>query len=491
MESVYLNAMGGIKVPINSKSSMSSISYLSNSVNFLKNVIVASNENLNTICLTMIGTLVFLSTLVMFLNDSPSTNACFKSHKIKQVQLGGVLIGFVCVLIFVGNFYNIAILKHNVDPSRLLFLLFVITLISFVCIVLGIIKFIQCSDNSDMNEIIRIDLSNDPKIIKLISQYESLTSKMRPVSACLNFHNGQFRETKNKSCLSGDTTCNKSNKTINKTCNPLLGAKLADFYISGSNQSCRIPGNDNFVSAKSLEMTLLAGARCIDMDIYSDDQSSIPVVKTTWNDREPLNSIPLQDCWDCILDHAFTRSDGDPLLIHLNLKTTNIETLDIIALTFVQTFNGNNVLNADYSYRGNKSVVLKPICTFFNKIILIVTGECKSTRLDQLVNIHTSVNGRLINDSNAEFPTNGTLFSEENKKLLTIVKPIAALQNPNPSLSLSYGSQIFLMNYWNLDEQMRTYCSFFNIGSFVLKDFDLQDTNKINDSTETSIDITS
>jgi hypothetical protein len=263
-----------------------------------------------------------------------------------------------------------------------------------------------------------------------------------------------------------------------EACDPQKGAKLIDFYVSSSHQSCHIPHSyGNYVSVEMLKTVLVAGARLVDFDIHAQLTPAgeiIPVVRSNWKKRISQNYVLLDDVWDTISNHGFSNKYGDPLLIHLNLKTSNIGVIDKIAKSFVQYIDGTHILEPRFSYHSQKSIAKEPICTLLNKAIIIVTGDCSHTHLDELVNLHTSHNARLLEAKEVRAPADPRALAFSNQHTFTLVRPEPYDLNTNPEDAWTYGCHAFMMNFWNYSKLIKSHCDFFKKSSFIMKKFELQ-----------------
>ena len=150
--------------------------------------------------------------------------------------------------------------------------------------------------------------------------------------------------------------------------------------------------------------------------------------------------------------------------------------IDKIANTFVDSIHGDRLLDARYSYHSKKSVAREPVCKLLNKIVLIVTGETSHTLLDELVNLHTSNNARILTSKEVGSPVNPKSFAFSNQNIYTIVIPEEYDDNTNPEVAWTYGCHAFMMNYWKLNDIMKSHCDWFKQSSLVMKKFNLQET---------------
>tara|TARA_Y100000389_G_scaffold177697_1_gene190220 strand:+ start:5483 stop:6901 length:1419 start_codon:yes stop_codon:yes gene_type:complete len=404
---------------------------------------------------------LYVYSVSIMLKHSPFTNACLNTKGV--INGGMVFVSAITSLVALGIMFIFTI---NSGMSHIpLLVMFILTAIS-VC--LGVFYFLRCSKlNPDIIE----KLSENNNIKELGKKYSEITAGILPLSKCTSYHTGDYYK-------NNDTVCRAIQGCSDAdVCDLKNGAKLVDFYVASSHQSCNVPlSSGNYVSIEMLKTVLDSGVRLLDFDIYTEvvNGDVIPVVRSSWRNKTSQNYIPIEDVWDAISSYAFLKHNGDPLLVHLNLKTNNIAAIDQIAKTYVSTLSGDNILEPRFSYLSSRSVAKEPICSLYNKVILIVTGETSHTLLDELVNLHTSHNARLLNASAVETPSEPKSFAYSNQNMYTIVKPNEWELNTNPEKAWTHGVQGFMMNYWNYSKLMESYCKEFENSSFKMKSLSLQ-----------------
>lgn len=402
---------------------------------------------------------ILVISLVSF--DNPSLHSVFLNKK-------KMMSGFFCCNLIAFIFLTFIILfQNNSKNSNFIYpavIFFTLSFFSGLYIV---------NTSKDINSELDVFFKNDKNILILLDKYKTYTRKSQTLSKCISYHDGSFITSKDLSC-SPDTKCDTA--AIKEICSQEYGAKLGDFYILSSNQTCLIPFTfGNYVTTKMIEVALTGGARLLDFDIYTEfyNNKAIPVVKSGFMKKKSLNFVTLHSCFKTIKEHAFVKNYNDPLFLHLNLKTNNIETIDRIAYSFLQIFSGETILNPGYSYKHQQSIIKEPICKLFKKIIFIVSGHIQNTLLDQITHFHTDYNAKIVDEHKADFPSDPISFATKTKNTFTLVKP-NTIQNMNPSRPWSHGCHCVMMNFWNLDVQLQKHAKFFSNGSFMIKSFDLQ-----------------
>ena len=423
-----------------------------------------SNTAISRLIILCIGVVTYLVCLILMTSYGPSTKACLNSSK--SYFNGGLFFMLsVTTLVFLGVY--LTLLDASSEPAPLI----VCIVVTCFTIALGIYFYVSCFN---MNTRLNDRLTDDGSIKSLQNIYEDTMGTVRPVSTCVTYHTGEFYESKDTSCHAIEG-CPTSSAIA---CDPKRGAKLIDFYVASSHNSCHVPmSSGNYVSLEMLKTVLIGGARFVDFNVYAqvENGAMFPVVKSQWRNRKAQNYIHIDDIWRTIRAYAFLKKNGDPLLIHLNLHTNNIEVIDQIAKSYTDHMSGTNLLDPRYSYHAKKSVALEPICTLLNKAVLIVTGDCSHTHLDEMVHLHTSHNARLLPAKDTRAPPEPKSFVFSNQKLFTIVSPDPFDDNTNPEDAWSHGCQCSMMNYWNHNRLMQSHSEFFKTASFVMKKLDLQE----------------
>ena len=140
-------------------------------------------------------------------------------------------------------------------------------------------------------------------------------------------------------------------------------ACLLNYNIKTAYNCCAVNTFKNsWVGECALKHCISAGARCLDFEIYSMNNN--PVIgfssrENNLNIKESFNKIELFKALNIINNYAFDASITDecknfPVIIHLRLKTKNVEVYDKIAKMLYQSF-GDKLLDPKYSYKNDKS----------------------------------------------------------------------------------------------------------------------------------------
>lgn len=423
------------------------------------------------VILCVFGMLILLVHAVLYAHFTPIAATCSSSQKNMN------LFSRALTLLFFILFLYMYFVNHFKTPQLVFALIFVFVLM----IIPFFIQYARCASSHKETSMY---LSEYGPIQRRVQHYRKASENVVSLAKCQNYHTGTFYAANTTKCdMKG--ICDDSR--IKNVCNTDDAATLADFYCASSNQSClySIVGG-NYVSEEMLKSVILGGARFVDFDVHLDTSKKgyFPVVKSTWGHKKPLNSIPLESCFRVIAEEAFRRSKkSDPFFVHLHIKDYNIEMIDRIADSIVDTFPPDILLDPTYHYQRGKSIATEPFCKFYNKLILCVSGDSRYTRLDELVNLHTTHGDeerlQVLEYSVAKNPDEPRELAHRNKTNFTLVRPQSSTLNSNPQDAWTYGCQFFLVNYGNIGNLTRLHSTFFKNQSFVMKSLPLQKSREI------------
>ena len=266
--------------------------------------------------------------------------------------------------------------------------------------------------------------------------------------------------------------------------NPSFQYPLRDYYIKTAYNACS-GGNykNDYVDTDILKSVLKQGVRCLDFEIYSIDDT--PVVATSTNDsyfvKETFNHINFSEVLDVINNYAFTMSSapnpGDPLFIHLSIKSTNPKIFQSLT-DLLDNFNkmNNRLLGTGYSY-GNTNMAQVKLSDLGGKVIIMVDNSNKifsGTKFNEYVNI-TSKSSILRGLTNYEIVYGNEMseLTNYNKINMTIAIPDKGTSpsNPNSLFIRNCGCQFIAMRYQMVDSFLEENNLFFedNGSAFVLK----------------------
>ena len=128
-----------------------------------------------------------------------------------------------------------------------------------------------------------------------------------------------------------------------------------DYYIKTAYNCCSGGAYKNdFVEICVLKNLLKQGVRGLDFEIYSINDNPVVATSTVENYhvKETYNSIPFSEVINLIRDYAFATAtspnSGDPIIIHLRIKSTNQNMYKNFA-KLLEKYN-SLLLGKDYSY---------------------------------------------------------------------------------------------------------------------------------------------
>jgi len=253
--------------------------------------------------------------------------------------------------------------------------------------------------------------------------------------------------------------------------------RLCDYYMASSSYSV-FPGAKvfDYVSDSIIPLIIKAGARLVELDVYSDE-SDKPVVGLK-NQKLGVdyayNTVPLEACCISVANNAFNSItcpvSSDPFILSLVFHTDKTTVINA-ASAIIKTTCGPHLLDASYGYQ-RKNLAVEPICNLQQKIVIVSGGSMKGTLMEELVNLSWSTSSlRRLTYFQASQPHDHEELIDNNRDHITMVVPDIELDlvNSNPQVLLAYGCQWNLMNYGSVDSAMETYIGTFQENSLVLK----------------------
>jgi hypothetical protein len=268
--------------------------------------------------------------------------------------------------------------------------------------------------------------------------------------------------------------------------NPIYQYKLRDYYIKTAYNCCS-GGNfkNDFVNLCALKNCIKQGARCLDFEIYSVNNTPVIAVsgKSDFNMKESYNTVPFADAMSIIANYAFSGNTApnanDPLILHFRIMTNISAILDQMAIVLYNTLE-DRLLGKDFSYEsdGQNLGSYGPISNLMGKVIVMADKSnplFASTTLYEYINIASnSVFVRNMRFSDVKFCPDANELIYYNKQNMTICLPDLSPSSTNysPTVAQSYGCQMIGMAFQNYDKNMEYYTKMFNdAGSaFILRD---------------------
>jgi len=281
---------------------------------------------------------------------------------------------------------------------------------------------------------------------------------------------------------------------------------VCDYYWASSRKSYLPCGQVYDVySYDSIIGCLKAGARIINLDVYSDEQSN-PIVR----DQHPMpiygKPLDFEYCMKLIKKYGWIDCPNYPLILFLGINTNNRTTFQKMAKILKENFSGK-FLNKKYSFAGRNGDYpfgQIPITELLGKIAIIVDKYPLLGILNELINAEVTKDQQFITiqkytPSVAQY---GGLVSKNtdistlinyNKFNITTIEsdgvtrpvkehslfrasftenvrnPKADIYNADPEDCWKFGCQWVMMNYQLYDKNMETYINKFKDSGLVLK----------------------
>jgi hypothetical protein len=249
---------------------------------------------------------------------------------------------------------------------------------------------------------------------------------------------------------------------------------LRDFYIKTAyNCCCGGEFKNDFVNICALNTCIAQGVRCLDFEIYSIDDKPVIAASTVddYTVKETYNSLPIEDAFATIDEHAFSSGTcpnaSDPLILHFRIMSNNKIIYDKIAQS-IKTILNSRILDKQYSYENHgENLGLVPISNFKEKVIILVDGTNRlyqTTKLDEYINMTSSSPFLHVKRFHNVKYTQDLTLTDFNKKNMTLVLPNFSANDTNPNFNIArqYGCQMIAMSFQNYDSNLEHYNAFFD-----------------------------
>ena len=295
-----------------------------------------------------------------------------------------------------------------------------------------------------------------------------------------------MRNLPKKECDAMDTlysTLNGKIKSINAA-DPDCGYLLRDYYIKTAYNACSGGQYKNdYVDTCVLKDLLKQGVRGLDFEIYSIDDK--PVVATSTLDsyyvKETYNYVEFADVMKIIRDYAFTTATapnpGDPIIIHLRIKSENLKMYQ----NFAKLLEGYDslLLGKDYSYEDQgKNLGETNLLDLAGKIVIIVdrinNAFLQCQEFYEYINMTSnSTFMRALHYYDIAYSPDMNELTQYNKRCMTIGMPDTGANPENPSgiVLRETGTQMIAMRYQLFDTNLQESDMVFDLTgyAFVLK----------------------
>ena len=280
--------------------------------------------------------------------------------------------------------------------------------------------------------------------------------------------------------------------------------RLRDFYVKTAYNCCASGSfSHDFVNECALENCIQLGARCLDFEIYSFDDSPIISVSTdkSFGVKETYNYLEFDRVMSKVSNMAFTSGldsagfvSTDPLVLHFRIKTNHKEILDLMADSLNKHFY-DKLLSRRFSYQYNGKDLGNIEMKYLNSKVIIITNNVEDinieeTKLFEYINIISGgENMRFTRNSNITLAGDMEEIKNFNKERMSICIPDIDVSPINmdwrqlthkegidpddntKTIPLGYGIQYVGMSFQNNDAFLKDYISEFNRhkSSFILK----------------------
>jgi len=215
-------------------------------------------------------------------------------------------------------------------------------------------------------------------------------------------------------------------------------------------------------STRGIEIALAKGARCIELDLFREENKPETVFIAHGQEKEGKNllgttKLPLQDALEYISLHAFNKT-SDPLFIALEVNCARNETsCNTIAYLFEQYL-------ATRLYKGklDPGVLLKDLV---GKVILIHGGGVVGERLNNLVNEEW---GAALQNAPCAIDPSQLAFGSSAVRVYPVGFESDVLSsNYDPLPMLTKGATFVAMNVCTQDQYLQVYENYFKKSSFI------------------------
>lgn len=250
----------------------------------------------------------------------------------------------------------------------------------------------------------------------------------------------------------------------------LLNTPLYKFYIKTAYNCCSLGDYANdYVGTCILSSIIKQGVRCLDFEVFSIDD--IPVIATSttnsYHEKETYNSLPVSQVLSIISDKAFSGetspNSGDPLFIHLRIKSNNVKMFWALNETLSKIPN---------VYVGEVKPSTK-LSSLMGKVIIIVNNSNKAYLASGSVHNMISGTGPFYMYKYEDIQNLTPAETKEMRKpmAMTLVVPSKGNNPDNIDLNkiIKLKCNMVAMRYQHDDPQLVNYNKLFETSAFILK----------------------
>jgi hypothetical protein len=264
---------------------------------------------------------------------------------------------------------------------------------------------------------------------------------------------------------------------------PNCGYKLNEYYVATAYNCCSGGSYKNdFVSTCNLKAIIRQGVRCLDFEIYSVNNN--PVIATSTVDdyfvKETYNYVDFGEAMRVIDSVAFSGGTTcpnplDPLIIHLRIKSNNVNIFQKMADIFKQF--SPRMLGKQFSFEnGNQNIGNARVLDLMGKCIIVVDRSnlnyLQNESFLEYVNLTSgSMFMRKYDFDGIKHIPDTTELTNYNRRNMTIVLPNSG-GNPSNPVSLigdTYGCQMTAMRYQLNDNYLQLYTKLFNEAGYAFR----------------------
>ena len=310
---------------------------------------------------------------------------------------------------------------------------------------------------------------------------------------------------KNGAYLADDKTSSLSGLDLNREKELSIFKRIGDYYLKHfyimTAYNCCSSGNINgCVELCALEHCMKMGARCLDFEIYSKNETPIIATSSKENSeyaKESYNHLEFKDVIHTIKKHAFSSTvpnSNDPLFIHFRIKSNNEHTVPMLNKMhdIIQSEIPTNYRLDDKYGNGckNYDIVSIPIKRLKRKIIFICdfNNQVDQSKLYSLINISAICDNFSVL-TETEFRSKSPENMKHSSKR-SLILSIPDKNNHNNIALKSFTEQTNIgismigMRFQKYDttaenQSFQKYLDFFSNNAFVLKPETLMDVPRI------------
>lgn len=287
-------------------------------------------------------------------------------------------------------------------------------------------------------------------------------------------------------------TCPKKDVATNilgiQELNPKLDAKLCNFFIKSSYNSCAT-GNflNGWVNTCALGNVIKHGCRVLDFEVYCvDGKGAISTSNSIkFTEKGTYNTLSIGEVLEYIRNHAISNSMStescpnpyDPLFLHFRMKTNVEDVYKELAQTISSNL-GNVLLSTLYNIRKYQNFCsTMSLKDLMGKVVIIVDNTSiplETTSLGELINIvgnGPSFHSWSYNDV-VFSPDEGIGDFNSLGNMTYCYPPLSVLPtNYSSVLAMKYGVQMCGLCFQNDDTHLKTYNAIFDEqqSAFILK----------------------